>query len=166
MRDKRAAILRDAASRALLLALAAAIVFALRLVERGEAFSPRTLTLLAMLVGAAGLAMLVVSAVIDRFLAGGVRLRIALGGPVATLGMLALFFAAFATTRNASEFVLSLQEDGWRTFVRHVVIGMTLDAGGVFVVMGRGYLLPWPLPALLAAACLAMGVGGRRRSPR
>lgn len=162
MRETRAAILRDALLRALLLALAAALVVALRLLERGEALSPRTLTLVAMLAGAAALAMLVVSAALDRFLAGDVRLRIALGGPLATLGMLALFFAAFAATRNASEFVLSLQEDGWRTFVRHVVIGMTLDAGGVFVVMGRGYLLPWPLPAILAAACLAMGVGGRR----
>lgn len=162
---KRAAILRDALARALLVALAAAAIFALRLLERGEAFSPRTLALLAMFTAGAALACLVVSLLHDRFTPADRRLRVGLGGPLVTIGTVVLFFAVFAATRNASEFVVSLQEDGTRTFVRHVLIGMTIDAGGVFVVMGRGYLLPWPIPALLAAACIAMGMPGRRRLP-
>lgn len=122
---------------------------ALRILERGEAISPRSLAVIGLFAAGGFLAGLVVGPALDRLGIERIGPRAVVGGFGGIVLVLGTAFALYALDRNADSLLWSLREEGVGEFVRHTLIGLTLDAAGAFAVTGRGYLLPWPLVAML-----------------
>lgn len=144
-------ILRQAAGRGLAFAAVAAGLVALRILERGETFQPRTLLLLAMVAGgalAAGLAVFAVTGAIAR--GWPPLLRGALAAPVLAGGFAGCTGLIFALIRPLNE--SDVDQD------HHALefIGILIDAAGLFVTTGGRYWLPWPIAAIgLAGGLIA-----------
>ncbi|WP_029031197.1 hypothetical protein [Salinarimonas rosea] len=156
-----AGALGSALARGLALALAAAAIVGLRILERGEALSPRT-TLVVALFGAAGLVAGVAATILLRLLEpASARRRVAVGALVGLVLLPGVAFVLFAIDRNGVEVVRSFRQDGLVSTLRHALIGLTIDAAGAFAVTARPYLLPWPLAAMGACAMLALAPARR-----
>lgn len=145
-------IVRSLIGRSLTFAAVAAALIALRILERGESFQPRTLLLLAMVAGGAFPAGAVVFALTEtvakrwppllRGILAAPLLAIAFGGCTALI---------FALLRPITE--SDFDHDDHHLFD---AIGMLRDAVGLFVITGERYWLPWPVPAIgLAGGLLA-----------
>lgn len=143
--------------RAGALGFASAAVMLLRLLERGEALSPRTALLIAIL-GAAGLAAgLLIYAGIAFFATELGRFRrFLVGGILGAGGVSFGFFLGFAFVRQVAEIEVAM-DNGVPDSLRHIIIGVTIDAIGFFVTTGAPYLQPWPMAAVgLAAGLIAL----------
>lgn len=148
--------LAAALARGLLLALASGAVAALRILERGEAFSPRTTLVIALfaaggLLGGAIGALLLRRLRVERPLPRG--LLAGLGGAALVLGAT---FGVFALYRNLDLLRGTLHDEGLVGFLVHGLLGLTIDAAGAFAVTARPYFLPWPLLALALASALVL----------
>ncbi|WP_349368159.1 hypothetical protein [Salinarimonas sp.] len=153
--------LAAALARGLLLALACGSIAALRILERGEAFSPRTTLVIALfaaggLLGGAAGALLLRRLRVTRPLP-----RTALAAVGGTALVLAATFGVFALYRNLDLLRGTLEQEGLVGFLVHGLLGLTIDAAGAFAVTARPYLLPWPLLATALAAALVLA-----RTPR
>ncbi|MGJ3265109.1 MAG: hypothetical protein ACFE0R_17945 [Salinarimonas sp.] len=160
-----AAALASAVARGLGLALGTAAIVTLRIVERGEAFSPRTRLVIALFAGAAFLVGLAGAFLLHRLRPASPfappLTRLALGAVAGLVLLPGVAFGLFAIDRNAMDVVWSLREDGLASTLRHAVLGLTIDAAGAFAVTARPYLLPWPLAAMGACAMLALAPARR-----
>lgn len=155
--------LAAALARGLLLALACGAVAALRILERGEAFSPRTTLVVALfaaggLIGGAAGMLLLRWLRVKRPLPRG--LLAATGG---TALVLAATFGVFALYRNLDLLRGTLEQEGLVGFLVHGLLGLTIDAAGAFAVTARPYFLPWPLAAMALASALVLAP--RPRTP-
>ncbi|WP_372422936.1 hypothetical protein [Salinarimonas chemoclinalis] len=154
-----AAALGSAFARGLALALATAAIVALRILERGEALSPRTALVIALFATAglaAGLSASLAGSLLPRVAdPSRTRDRLALGALAGLVLLPGIAFVLFAIDRNATDVVASFRDDGLASTVRHALVGLTIDAGGAFAVTARPYLLPWPLAAATGCAILA-----------
>jgi len=153
----------DALARGSVLALAFGAVTALRIAERGEAFSPRTALVIALFAAGGFVAGAIGAPILRRLRPASPRRRFALGALGGTALLLATVFALFAFDRNTDLAFQTLAEVGWRSFLIHGLLGLTIDAGGAFAVTARPYLLPWPLIAMALAAGLVLGAAPARR---
>ncbi|WP_188908731.1 hypothetical protein [Salinarimonas ramus] len=146
--------------RALALGALAGFVVFLRIVERGEALSPRTWLVVAIFAASGALAAFTVSLLAGRFAPNAPRL--ALGAATGLVLVPCTVFAFFAFDRNAGDILWSLREYGLLDTLGHAMIGLTIDAAGAFSVTARPYLLPWPIVALGLGAAAAFAPGRRR----
>lgn len=146
-----ATLLRRVAARTLVFAAIAVALIGLRVLERGEGLQPRTLMLLAMAAGGAfpaGAAVLSLAAVARGWPA---LLRGALAAPLLSAAFSACAALTFWLVRPTTESDFDHDE-------HHLleVVGMLIDAAGLFAVTGTRYWLPWPVAAIgLAGGVLA-----------
>lgn len=138
--------------RTLAFAAVATVIVALRVLERGESFQPRTLLLLAMVAGGAfpaGAAVFALAeAVAERW---PPLLRGVLAAPLLAIGIGGCTALIFALLRPITK--SDFDHDDHHLFD---AIGMLGDAVGLFVITGERYWLPWPAPAItLAGGILA-----------
>jgi len=150
-------------------ALAVALV-ALRILERGESFQPRTLLLLAMVAGgalASGTAVFAAVAAVAKNWPAPVRAAVV--APLLGGGFAACAVLIFSLLRPITE--SDFDHEDHHLFDQ---IGMLIDATALFVVTGGRYWLPWPIVAIgLAGGVLAAlpwrrtaGVPRQGRSPQ
>jgi hypothetical protein len=136
--------LSSAAGRSLVFAALSAAAVAVRIVERGEGFQPRTLLLLATVAAGACLAGAIlfgVASIVARGWPAVVR------GTVATpllaaafTGFTVLIFAILRHTADAAFDAEDHHAFAW--------IGLVEDSLGLFLTIGARYWLPWPLPLI------------------
>lgn len=161
-------------SRALALAALVGGAVALRIVERGEAWSPRTLAVVALFAGGAFFGTLAGEAIVAFLrhrdpLRLGTRLGLAregragvLAGLLAVGGTFAAVLAGFWVLRNLDSALWSLRNEPFHAFLIHSFVGLTIDTVGAFAVTARPYLLPWPILVLGFGAAVLFAPARRR----
>jgi hypothetical protein len=148
--------------RSLALATVAGLAVAVRILEQGEAPSPRTQGLVGLAMGAMLLVAPVAFGLVEAALGRWSRsVRFAAAALLTAPGFAGAFYFLFAVPLK----FLRLDEEPEFSrpgSLQHEALGRLIDALGLFLVTGAKYLLPWPLALMaLTAGLLAAAAPAR-----